>query len=247
MISLRHGDWRDVLADVECDAIICDPPYSAKTHAGHDASAKTSKAWIRSNGRPDSVCARRAISYAPWGVDDVDAFVDHWSPRTRGWFVVVTDDVLAPLFAAQLERHGRYVFAPLPLVETGSRVRLTGDGPSSWTCWIVVARPRTPEFVKWGTLPGAYVVPRESKAAIGGKPLKAMREIVRDYSRPGDLICDPCAGRGATTLRAAKLEGRSAIGAEINREDFEVAAELVTGIESPRSGRTISLFGTEEA
>ena len=31
--DLRCGDWREVLADVgEVDAIVCDCPYSARTH-----------------------------------------------------------------------------------------------------------------------------------------------------------------------------------------------------------------------
>ena len=42
-----------------------------------------------------------------------------------------------------------------------------------------------------------------------------MRALVRDYTRPGDLVCDPCAG-GATTLLAAAIEGRRAIGAELD-------------------------------
>ncbi len=33
MIDLRLGDWKKALADVETvDAIICDPPYGARTH-----------------------------------------------------------------------------------------------------------------------------------------------------------------------------------------------------------------------
>jgi len=40
---------------------------------------------------------------------------------------------------------------------------------------------------------------------IGGKPMWLMRALVRDYSRPGNLVCDPCAG-GATTLIAAAIE-----------------------------------------
>jgi site-specific DNA-methyltransferase (adenine-specific) len=43
-----------------------------------------------------------------------------------------------------------------------------------------------------------------------------------DDSRPGDLICDPCAG-GGTTLLAAVIEGRRAIGAECDPETFELA------------------------
>lgn len=204
MNELRLGRYQDVLADVEVDHVISDPPYSAKTHEGHDG--------IKGNDG----AVRESLSYGAWTDDDVCTFVDHWGPRARGWIVVFTDSVLVSTFAAALampENGGRYVFSPLPLVETGSRVRLQGDGPSSWTCWVVVARPRRVPYSKWGTLPGAYIVPREAKPITGGKPIGAMRDIVRDYSREGDLVCDPCAGAG-TTLLAARMEGRAYIGAE---------------------------------
>ena len=213
-IELRLGRWQDVLPDVECDALITDPPYSARTHEGH-------------NGTVGRGGKRRVIDYALWGAEDVAAFVASWAPRTRGWFVAFTSHDLAPVYASELERLGRYVFAPLPWVAHGSRVRLSGDGPSSWTCWIVVARPRNAEFMRWGTLPGAYLYGAHNHATlahgaqqervIGGKPLDLMRAIVRDYSRPGDLVCDPCAG-GGTTLLAACLEGRRSIGAEMDQE-----------------------------
>ena len=204
MNELRLGRYQDVLADVEVDHVISDPPYSARTHTAQRADAGTDGA------------VRSALGYAAWTDEDVCAFAGHWGRRTRGWIVVFTDHTLAPSFASALakkENGGRYVFAPLPIVETGSRVRLAGDGPSSWTCWIVVARPRCMPYSKWGTLPGAYIVPREAKPISGGKPLLAMRDIVRDYSREGDIVCDPCAGAG-TTLLAARMEGRSYIGAE---------------------------------
>jgi site-specific DNA-methyltransferase (adenine-specific) len=51
-----------------------------------------------------------------------------------------------------------------------------------------------------------------------------MRAIVRDYSRPGDLIVDPYAG-GATTLLAAAMEGRRAIGAECDPKTFALAVK----------------------
>jgi site-specific DNA-methyltransferase (adenine-specific) len=40
-----------------------------------------------------------------------------------------------------------------------------------------------------------------------------MQQIVRDYSRPGMLVADPCAGH-ATTLVAALQAGRRVWGAE---------------------------------
>jgi site-specific DNA-methyltransferase (adenine-specific) len=51
-----------------------------------------------------------------------------------------------------------------------------------------------------------------------------MRAVIRDYSRTGDLVCDPCAG-GATTLLAAAMEGRRAIGAEMDPETFRKAVK----------------------
>lgn len=214
--DLRLGRWQDALDGVECDALITDPPYSERTHSNYSPRTSVLTACARDARWAANGGERQTINYSAWTPRDVRAFVRSWSPRTRGWFVSLTDDVLAPVFAEALEAEGRYVFAPLPIVETGSRVRLTGDGPSSWTCWMVVARPRTPEFVRWGTLPGAYLGSgKGDRQHIGGKDSGIMRAIVRDYSRPGDLVCDPCAGAG-TTLLAARMEGRRSIGAEMD-------------------------------
>ena len=220
MMDLRLGRYQDVLGDVTCDMVALDAPYSAKTHVGHRGSAGIVKdtGWVRSNGKIDVASVRKDIDYAAWGRDEIAECADFWAHRCRGWFVTITDDVLAPIWAGELERTGRYVFAPLPYVATGSRVRLTGDGPSSWTCWIVVARPKTQAFSRWGTLDGAYILPpgyAERGLVTGSKPSWLMRALIRDYSRPGDLVCDPCAG-GATTLLAAAQTGRRGVGSEMD-------------------------------
>lgn len=216
-----------MLADVECDALISDPPYGEKTHVGHrDGVFDTNK---------QRGFKRRDINYAHWSHDDAVEFVEHMSPRVRGWFVVMTSHDLAPVYTSALESMGRYVFAPLPWVHIGGRIRLSGDGPSSWTCWIVVARPKTRGMQRWGTLPGAYVSSNETepRLVVGGKPTSVMRSLVRDYSRPGDLICDPCAG-GGTTLLAALMEGRRAVGAESLKEHYDIAQKrLARGYTAP--------------
>jgi site-specific DNA-methyltransferase (adenine-specific) len=212
-IDIRLGRWQDTLADVRADTLITDPPYSARTHRGHDAGAK------------DSIEERSDLGYEPWSQFEVDDFVWSWSGRVSGWFVVITDHELAPDFERALRQSERYVFAPLPFVARGSGVRLQGDGPSSWTRWIVVARPRTAPYSKWGTLPGAYVLPpgyMEKPQFTGGKPRWLMQALVRDYSKRGDLIVDPCAGSG-TTLLAAVVEGRRAIGSEMDEATYKTA------------------------
>ena len=49
-----------------------------------------------------------------------------------------------------------------------------------------------------------------------------MRALVRDYSREGDVVCDPCAGAG-TTLIAASMERRVGVGAEALPEHYQLA------------------------
>lgn len=244
--ELRAGAWQDALADVQqVDALILDAPYGARTHGGHDGAPTVGgfrvsaydPRYHTSAGRPSpgvTPCVRRAIHYAAWTEQDVRALVASWVPRTRGWIVSITDHNLAPIWAQALEDAGRYVFAPLPWVAPGSRVRLSGDGPSSWTCWIVVARPRTgahrdgTAWHKWGTLPGAYIVNQQrGQAVVGAKPIGLMRALVRDYTRPGDLVCDPCAG-GGTTGRACQLEGRRFIGAELDTETHAAAVQRLS-------------------
>lgn len=209
--DLRLGRWQDVLADVEMvDAVITDPPYSKRTHDAHKRQGP------RTDGN-----AYQVIPYESWTDADTVAFVDSWAPRCRGWFVALTSHDLVPVYAAALEARGRYVFQPVPCVMRGMNVRLGGDGPSSWAVYAVVARPRDLVFSNWGTLPGAYFCPPGSEM-VGGKPEALMRALIRDYTKPGDLVCDPCAG-AATTLRAAEVEGRCSIGAEMDPETYAKA------------------------
>jgi site-specific DNA-methyltransferase (adenine-specific) len=221
-IELRCGKWQDVLADVESvDAVITDPPYGEHVHGGHNMAV--GHLGAANNARRKS--NRRAIDYAPLTEGEIAVFSSAWGGAASGWFVAMTDHLSAIDWAAALGDAGRYVFQPLPCVVPGSTVRLCGDGPSSWAVYAVAARPRG--MMKWGTLPGAYIgKPESSSSVIGSKPLWLMKALVRDYSRPGDLICDPCAGSG-TTLIAAAIEGRRAIGAEMDPETYAKAVKRI--------------------
>lgn len=218
--ELRLGDHREVLADVECHALISDPPYSSRTHKG------IATGWDNSHNQR-SEC--RPIVYEHWTPADVREFATSWSPRVSGWMACLTDSDLMNDFRAAFDDAGRYSFPPVPFVQIGKQARVLGDGPASWTCYLATARPREKRFMKWGSLPGAYVPPTSGQdlnhqVVKGGKPLWLMQNIVRDYSRPGQIVIDPCAG-GATTLLAAVIEGRRAIGAECDASTFELAVK----------------------
>lgn len=226
-IDLRCGRWEDVLGDVTCDALITDPPFGARTHEAYAVGGTVVEGYGRS-----------AISFGAWRSADVSAFVNAWSPRCRGWFVALTSDDLIDSWRSAFEANGRVTFQSIPCVLPGMTVRLSGDGPSSWAVYAVVSRPKG--LCKWGTLPGAYVTRLESgKVPIGeargggggrGKPLDLMRALVSDYSRPGDLICDPCAGYGST-LAAAVQKGRRAVGAEMDPAVHAEAVKRLAGVQ----------------
>ncbi len=211
LADLRRGHYRHALADVgACHAIITDPPYSARTHAG-----------FRS-GDPGST-----VAYPPITRPRVNAAVRDLARLRPDWWVVFGDHVSWQWWAAALARIELYVFAPVIWIG-GRRPRLTGEGPSSDAEYLCVARRRA--RVAPGSRPGHYLTPPErASELVGQKPVALMRALVRDYTRPGDVIVDPFAGSG-TTLLAARLEGRHAYGAE---RDPTTAALARARLEAP--------------
>lgn len=218
-------------AGVMVDALIVDAPYSERTHDGHGTMER------HGCGVPPMYDGgeRRELDYEAWTPGDVGAFVGDWNALVRGWLGSLTDHVLVPAWATAMEAGYRYAFSPLACVETGSRFRAVGDGPPQWSTWLVLSRPRSREWMRWATIeareargakpiPGAYVGPSERKDVTGGKPLWLMRAIVGDYSREGDLVCDPCMGAGTTLVAAVEL-GRRAVGCEPDAGRFEMAAK----------------------
>jgi len=66
------------------------------------------------------------------------------------------------------------------------------------------------------------------------KPVKLLRLLIRTYSNPGGFIADGFAGSGSTLI-AANMENRPAIGFEIDKKYFDEAAvrldrELAQGV-----------------
>lgn len=214
---LIQGDAMDILPYIRADHIITDPPYSERTHSGHDAGARIG----------NDKAARQKLGYGFLSVEQAQDAASSFCKSCDGWVVWMTDATLAPTIQAALSDNGRYVFAPLPFFQPGRSVRLTGDGPCSWTDWIVCAR--TAAQVRWGTLPGGYVAGEgwADKERMGGKPARLMSLLVQHYSKPGDVVCDPYMGAGTTGVSAVQ-EGRRFVGIEIDPNAYEKAVKRIT-------------------
>jgi len=215
--TLYLGDCMEVLATLpKVDAVITDPPYSDRCHKGHDSGASESR----------DGASRSGLGYAALSLQDVDLLAQIYAKACSGWIVWMTDSDLALAVRTALEKQGRYAFAPLPFYQAGRSVRLTGDGPSSWTDWIVVARTKAQN--KWGTLPGGYIAGPgwNDKQRMGGKPTLLMDALVCDYSRPGQLVLDTHMGAGTTGVACMK-NGRRFIGCEIDPQAFDLACKRI--------------------
>lgn len=238
--TLLLGDWREVLPPAlpedRAYHVITDPPFSGRTHNGQRHERKDP----RYSAPNTSFLSARGFNYEEWDEHDIATAARRWV-ECAGWVCVFTSHDLIPLWEEHLADEGRrYVFAPISCVQENRNVRLAGDGPSNWTDHLVVSRPRT--MAKWGALPGAYCgkafdvgensLDRSKRIVPGGKPGWLMRAIIRDYSRVGDLVVDPCAG-GATTLIAARALGRRALGCEVDPKTHAAASALLARGHTP--------------
>ncbi len=237
-ITLRHGDYRSVLVDAEqVDAVISDTPYSARVHQGHNEAKRQ-----RCDATGQSV--HQEIEYSHFTPNDVFEFVQFWSMRNRGWFAIMSCSELAHVWRAAFEAYGLLAFCPVNV--RSFTPRLLGDGPSQGLLYLNVARPRSAEFLRWGSFFAGYGHHRERGAMAGGKSKQLMRRIISDYTKPGDKVCDPCAGY-ATTLLAAREIGCHAIGAEIDRGNYEVGmSRIARPYQSLQHQRTIPEHGPRQ-
>ena len=211
------GDCRDILPALgPVDHIITDPPYGCRTHARHDASSER---------RRDGSDAR-ALGYSALTEGEAVDLAELLAKTSAGWVVWFTDSDLAGPIRDAMDGQGRTTFAPLPYHHPGRSVRLAGDGPSSWTDWIVVSR--TVALKRWGTLPGGYVAGPgwNDKERMGGKPVVLMDLVVGDYSRQRETICDPFMGAGTTGVACAR-SNRQFIGIEIDGPSFATACRRI--------------------
>lgn len=77
--------------------------------------------------------------------------------------------------------------------------------------------------VEWNGLLGK----EETRWHPTQKPLKLLRWVIREYSRVGEVICDPFAGSFTTGVACAEL-GRGFIGVERERKYFDLGCQRIT-------------------
>lgn len=223
LVTLYHGDCRTILAQLEdssVDAVITDPPYSERTHK----NATSNKAG--EHDHPLRVGGDRA--FTSWTDDDLRTVLADLGRVSRGWVVATLDYA----HAAEFDRtppQGLRVLRLGVWVKTNPTPQISGDRPAQgWESIAYMHRADVRSRWNGGGRHGNFQTPiPPPEGHPTAKPLGMVAEWVRWFTSPGGTILDPFAGSG-TTLRAAKDEGRRAIGVEMDERYCEVIAKRLS-------------------
>ena len=223
-ITIYHASCLDVMPMLESvDHVICDPPYSAHTHA---------KQWV-GHALTDAGKVRCSTAHKGLGFDaltpEVQKEVAIQCQRIcRRWCLFFSDTESAHTWAMEI------LAADMDYVRTcfwdkvDSAPQFTGDRPAASVEAIVCGHPTGRKRWNGGGRRNLFThavngAEKGSKPHPSTKPIPLMIELVGLFTDPGELILDGFAGSG-TTLVACKSLGRRAVGCEIDERHCETAA-----------------------
>ncbi len=221
------------MADAAVDVTLTDPPYNKRTHEG--AKARGGKLERDTTVRFD------ALDGLGWWGESLRA--------TRRWCLAFcAPEQLAGYEGVAAERWIRSGV----WVRVGAAPQFTGDRPAAGADTVAIAHREGRKRWNGG---GSVAVWSHGFASdeVGAarvhetqKPLRLMRELVRLFSDPGEVVADWHAGSGTTGV-AALFEGRRVILVERNPEHAATCrrrlAETVPG-EGTRRAKQLGLFAT---
>lgn len=226
------GERDEVLAamgDAAVDVTITDPPYNKRTHAHHESL------------RGGTV---ERVNFGFEALADF-AFVAESLRVTRRWCLAFC--ALEDLGAYHAAAGDAWVRAGIWHRPDGAP-QFTGDRPAQSAEGVAIMHRRG-KRKEWngggGRAHWTHGVEREGRVHPAQKPVALMRELVRLFSDPGEVVADWHAGSGTTGV-AALLEGRRVILVERNPEHAETCrrrlAETIPG-DGSRKAKQLGLFG----
>lgn len=238
------------LPDACIDAVITDPPYSSGGQFRGDRAVAPSKKYVQTGTiieRPEFAGDNRdQRSFLLWCSLWLHECMRICKPGAP--LVVFSDWRQLPTVTDAVQVAG-FVWRGLGVWDKteASRPRMGGfRSQSEYLVWATCGAMDEEVGRTVGVLPGVFRVPvsQDDKFHITGKPTALMRQVV-DICRPGGVVLDPFAGSG-TTLVAALMSDRKAIGFEVTEEYSSIASKRAGSVEQLTDWRRpeqVGLFG----
>lgn len=213
-IVLYQADCRRMSGKLpQVDHVITDPPYSSATHQG----ARTLKDL------------HQRIEFEHITFRKLQALFAKL--QARRWLISFNDFQFTAQLQQKPPKGWEFIRAGVWVKPDGAP-QFTGDRPAQgWESIAILHRPGRKSWNGGGDR--AVWVHNVSRGAHPtSKPVSLMRELIDQFTDPGDTILDPFAGSGST-LVAAKELGRKAIGIEIDPKWCAVAAARLRATNPP--------------
>lgn len=218
--TLYLGDALEILPGLAVDHIIGDPPYEDELHQGAKDQRIT-----RSDGRS---------MHGDLGFEGINASRTDIARlcvgSSAGWVILFTLAEGVRAWRDDIQAVGAKWDTTCFWVKPDASPRFNGQGPARGaecfvTCWAGTGYRRWNGGGKRGIYTHCVNTGRQGEHPTE-KPVPLMRELVADFTRPGELICDPFMGSGTTGV-AALLLGRRFVGIEQNERWFDLACRRV--------------------
>jgi hypothetical protein len=209
--TLYLGDCRGVLATLQADAVIMDPPYGIGYESGH----ATPELWQAGTTIVGDGCTSARDAVIAWAGDRPVLCFGSWrAARPASTRQVLIWDKGGALGMGALD---------IPWKPDHEEIYVLGKGfTGSRDSGSVLRHPPVQSMAKNGR-----VHPTE-------KPVGLLQRLVAKV--PG-TVCDPFMGSGSTGVACAAL-GRPFVGVEIEPRYFEIACERIENAQ--RQGRLIA-------
>jgi hypothetical protein len=211
LVTLYHGDCREVTAWLEADVLVTDPPYGRAWRQGRiEGKGPGRTRGDRSDPNPgianDLTTDIRDSAIEAWGKRPAVLFGDLMLPPPEGVKLVgvyrkpADAGMRGAVGGVRRDAEALYWLGPWPSGLGGRSSIFTTSAP---------------------TVGGPYGIAARSGGHPHAKPLDVLEELI-DLC-PRGVVADPFAG-SASTLMAAKLLGRRAIGVELDERYCELSA-----------------------
>lgn len=253
--TLHLGDCLDPvsglasLPDKSVDHVITDPPYDEHTHkAGR--RGQTGYREKESSSRAE-ISRTRDLGFEPITEMQMAYAGVQFGRIVRRWALVFCTVEMVSNWKAALEVGGLRYIRTCAWRKIGSTPQFTGDRPAQAFECIVVAhaagKTRWNGHGKHGWYEHPIVLERgngEVRLHTTQKPLGLMRELVDDFTSPGDIICDPFSGSATTAMACIQMgRRRRFIGWERDEKFHAIATRRLNGDEAKPRPEQPSLFG----
>lgn len=212
------GDCRDVLPTLEADHIVSDPPYEDELHKAMGKIRRNDGQGMVDDLGFDGINASRA--------DIASLCVG----SSSGWVILFTLAEGVRAWRDDLQAAGAKWDTTCFWIKPDASPRFNGQGPARGaecfvTCWAGTGYRRWNAGGKRGVYTHCVNTGRQGEHPTE-KPVPLMMEILSDFTRAGQTICDPFMGSGTTGVAAVAL-GRRFVGIEQNERWFDLSRRRI--------------------